>query len=275
MPRWITGVLLLALASPGWAQEPTPQTPGASPEAARAAALEAKLEAAWTEHVNAWKAEQLRLAEASRKAAEEAKAEGKPMPPMRAMGMVPPLGDFADRYLKAAMEFEGKPEALNFLKKRLQLGSRDAQVVTDTVERIFKAHMADERMGEVASMLARAGRLVGEDIVAGWSARILKETPHDTVKSQVLLAQAMPLLRSADPASAAYKEAKQTAQHALGLAGNPPALVAEIKGIIASRETLTDGGVAQDIAGIDLDGVAFKLSDYKGKVILLDFWGHW
>ncbi|MBL8842887.1 MAG: hypothetical protein JNL90_15320 [Planctomycetes bacterium] len=35
------------------------------------------------------------------------------------------------------------------------------------------------------------------------------------------------------------------------------------------------GTPAQEIAGKDLDGVAFKLSDYKGKVVLLDFWGYW
>ena len=35
------------------------------------------------------------------------------------------------------------------------------------------------------------------------------------------------------------------------------------------------GVVAPDIEGIDLDGVAFKLSDYKGKVLFVDFWGDW
>ena len=35
------------------------------------------------------------------------------------------------------------------------------------------------------------------------------------------------------------------------------------------------GDVAPDIVGVDLDGVEFKLSDYKGKVIFLDFWGDW
>jgi cytochrome oxidase Cu insertion factor (SCO1/SenC/PrrC family) len=29
---------------------------------------------------------------------------------------------------------------------------------------------------------------------------------------------------------------------------------------------------APDIEGIDQDGKRFKLSDYKGKVVLLDFW---
>ncbi|MCA8952842.1 MAG: hypothetical protein KDE27_25255 [Planctomycetes bacterium] len=35
------------------------------------------------------------------------------------------------------------------------------------------------------------------------------------------------------------------------------------------------GGTAPDIVGVDLDGVSFKLSDYKGKVVFLDFWGDW
>jgi hypothetical protein len=29
------------------------------------------------------------------------------------------------------------------------------------------------------------------------------------------------------------------------------------------------------VQGIDQDGKKFKLSDYKGKVVLLDFWGNW
>jgi predicted Zn finger-like uncharacterized protein len=33
--------------------------------------------------------------------------------------------------------------------------------------------------------------------------------------------------------------------------------------------------LAPEIEAGDLDGVNFKLSDYRGKIILLDFWGHW
>ncbi len=35
------------------------------------------------------------------------------------------------------------------------------------------------------------------------------------------------------------------------------------------------GKVAPEIEGEDLDGKPFKLSDYRGKVVVLDFWGNW
>ena len=35
------------------------------------------------------------------------------------------------------------------------------------------------------------------------------------------------------------------------------------------------GSQALEIEGKDLDGEAFRLSDYKGKVVFLDFWGDW
>jgi cytochrome oxidase Cu insertion factor (SCO1/SenC/PrrC family) len=35
------------------------------------------------------------------------------------------------------------------------------------------------------------------------------------------------------------------------------------------------GNRAPEIQGEDLDGVKFKLSDYRGKVVMLDFWGDW
>lgn len=35
------------------------------------------------------------------------------------------------------------------------------------------------------------------------------------------------------------------------------------------------GKPAPEIDGQDLDGVAFRLSDYRGQVVVLDFWGDW
>mgnify|MGYP006265135675 FL=1 len=40
-------------------------------------------------------------------------------------------------------------------------------------------------------------------------------------------------------------------------------------------ENLRVGKQAPEIKGEDVEGVAFKLSDYRGKVVVVDFWGDW
>ena len=40
-------------------------------------------------------------------------------------------------------------------------------------------------------------------------------------------------------------------------------------------ETLAICRVAPDIVGVDVEGRPMKLSDYRGKVVVLDFWGDW
>jgi len=47
-----------------------------------------------------------------------------------------------------------------------------------------------------------------------------------------------------------------------------------LEGIEFSRQ-LVAGNPVPDIVGSDLDGVDFKLSDYKGNVVLISFWGQW
>lgn len=40
-------------------------------------------------------------------------------------------------------------------------------------------------------------------------------------------------------------------------------------------EGLEPGDTIPEITGKDLDNIKFNLSDYEGKVIMLDFWGDW
>lgn len=48
-----------------------------------------------------------------------------------------------------------------------------------------------------------------------------------------------------------------------------------IEGELFKLDNLAVGKPAPDIEGKDFEGVAFKLSDYRGKVVMLDFWGFW
>jgi hypothetical protein len=52
-------------------------------------------------------------------------------------------------------------------------------------------------------------------------------------------------------------------------------LGAKAEGDLFEIQNLGIGKVAPDISGTDQSGDAFKLSDYRGKVVVLDFWGFW
>lgn len=54
-----------------------------------------------------------------------------------------------------------------------------------------------------------------------------------------------------------------------------PKLAKQIGSVIFELENLAIGCKAPEIEGDDHTGTKFKLSDYKGKVVLLDFWGNW
>ncbi len=60
---------------------------------------------------------------------------------------------------------------------------------------------------------------------------------------------------------------------------NAPALGAQplhaVGSDVPSAPSLAVGSVAPDIVGHDLDGVEFRLSDYRGKVVVLEFSGDW
>ncbi|MFO0983276.1 MAG: hypothetical protein U1E76_16340 [Planctomycetota bacterium] len=47
------------------------------------------------------------------------------------------------------------------------------------------------------------------------------------------------------------------------------------RGVLFEAKHLQLGMVAPDIHGKDAEGVEFKTSDYRGKVVVVDFWGYW
>jgi hypothetical protein len=52
-------------------------------------------------------------------------------------------------------------------------------------------------------------------------------------------------------------------------------LAARAAGKIFAAENLQIGMQVPDIVGVDVDGKPLKLSDYEGKVAVIDFWGFW
>src|SRR5262245_42085879 len=54
-----------------------------------------------------------------------------------------------------------------------------------------------------------------------------------------------------------------------------PAPKTTAKVVAPQQEGIPVGSKAPETAGKDLEGTNFKLSDYHGKVVMLDFWAHW
>ena len=48
-----------------------------------------------------------------------------------------------------------------------------------------------------------------------------------------------------------------------------------MKATLEAKEKLAIGKSAPEIIGKDVDGKEMKLSDYRGKIVVLDFWGDW
>ena len=57
--------------------------------------------------------------------------------------------------------------------------------------------------------------------------------------------------------------------------GSDQMISAKAEIVLFEINNLQIGDVVPDIEGVDAEGIAFKLSDYKGQVVIIDFWGFW
>ena len=76
------------------------------------------------------------------------------------------------------------------------------------------------------------------------------------------------------------KEAEKYFERAAADYADVPVFEGRTVGSIARGELfemreLVVGKSAPEITGADVDGKPFKLSDYRDKVVVLDFWGRW
>ena len=174
-------------------------------------------------------------------------------------------------------------------------------------ELLEKHHMGRPEMGDLCPMLAQSGRGMLDELVAN--------SPHAEVRGKALMATAESLKNDAEMVDYVQKAKPEEVDGIKGWLGeeryqsllhfDPVANQKQVEDIYeriakefpdvkvnagTKRETtlgkqassalyalrnLAVGKTAPEIEGVDLDEVAFKLSDYRGKVVLLDFWGNW
>jgi len=162
------------------------------------------------------------------------------------------IGDAILRVLHAASK-----EAEGFLRGVSEKSSSDELKgkALVTLGRLLKKHASASQFlhtNTSSKYVENYGRWLGEDVVAK--------------------------LQAVDP-DGLRKEAERTFETVIAKYGRQKSdsrtLGDSAKSELFEMRHLGIGMVAPEIQGKDVDGRKFALSDYRGKVVVLDFWGHW
>jgi hypothetical protein len=164
-----------------------------------------------------------------------------------------------------------------------KLDAESARYFKDFGEK-YSARMPRYRLISTSQTIARRGGAGGEVLLRAF----LEKDVHRDVQGVACLALAQSLKRRADAlpeVQAKYAEKmRRQSEELFERATNTYADVklpfegtvgGQAKGELFELRYLSIGKVVPEVEGEDADSKKFKLSDYRGKVVLLDFWGHW
>jgi hypothetical protein len=210
--------------------------------------------------------------------------------------------DWAPKFLALARECRGQPAALECYIWVVQR-ARSADQKKECFEAAVAGHLDSPALERLVQPLGRYNASAdGEKFLRV----VLEKSPHREVKAQATYALATTLVALAEQRDYVLKTVEANRERALKQFGTATideaesqdpdelrgesedlledviseynelkGLVTQAKGDLFEIRNLAIGKVAPDIEGADLDGVKFKLSDYRGKVVVVDFWGFW
>ena len=179
-----------------------------------------------------------------------------------------PTKEFIDAAQEYAQEYAGKDAAVPFLGFILKNASSERNTVKWAVKALATDHAESAQIGEIVDYLPKVSRMAGRQAMSLLNDVADNHADKDT-RAKALLARSRQLAARDDSAGAVadlqlVKELTKDAD-----------LLDEANEALVEVQKLAIGSVAPEIEGVDVEGVAFKLSDYRGKVVLLDFWGFW
>lgn len=206
-------------------------------------------------------------AQAAVKKAQEA---GEKIP---AFAMTPPTKEFVGRAQELAGEYAGKDDAVRFLGFIVKNASQERNAVRKAVETLASDHAKSPAIASVLPFVQNALRFGAKKQVLGLLDDVAGNHPEADTKAKALIERGTVRLQMAQTDDE-RKLAEQDLRAVADLTKDAD-LLAQAKDALFEIEHLQVGCTAPEIEGVDVEGAAFKLSDYRGKAVLLDFWGFW
>ncbi|GAB4154368.1 MAG: hypothetical protein Fur0037_23020 [Planctomycetota bacterium] len=150
------------------------------------------------------------------------------------------------------------------------VGARNG-AVSDVLSCAFEHHLDSPKL----AILCRSMIYGGPDDAVRFLRKAKDESPHHEVQGWARYALAKSLLRASSESEEAEKLLEDLSARFDDVKSYRGTLARAAKADLFEYRNLRVGKVAPEIEGKDADGAVFKLSDYRGKVIFLDFWGYW
>jgi thiol-disulfide isomerase/thioredoxin len=165
-------------------------------------------------------------------------------------------------------------------KKTIQLASKHLYDPQQWVEPMLRAQLAaadlpkaDKAIVLYTLAVIKQGYSRWPALLAAASDEIMARWVADYGKEGVEGFRGIDVAKTEAEAIALFTELAEKYGSAKTRGGQPYSEFA--KSAIFEIQHLSVGKTAPDIIGEDPDGVKFKLSDYRGKVVMLSFWGTW
>ncbi|MFT5051114.1 MAG: thiol-disulfide isomerase/thioredoxin, partial [Chlamydiales bacterium] len=156
--------------------------------------------------------------------------------------------------------------------KDLGMNSREARAEKARLLRVLgKEHFKAVWFGEVLTYLPRERRTLRDDELSIYLS-VIDGNEHRPVQAFAMYQLAEALLDSKDPESMSEGHRYMDL-----LAADYPETSSggKARELNFKRSHLELGKIAPDFDARTVDGQEFKLSDYRGKVVLIDFYGFW
>ena len=227
-------------------------------------------EAQYSEMVAEFRAEQLQLSKSFRETEDKAE-QVKIRKRMTTMGL-----DYSPRFLKVATDYPDSKAAVDSLVWVVQMGNRiGSRDIGPALKLLAENHVKDERLALLCRGLQR---MITADVQAFLQV-VIDRSPHRDARGIACFSLACQMQKTAERTPGNQAIAEKLYQQVVDdyadvsyLRGN---LGDRAAGALYATKNIGIGKVAPEIVAEDLDGVKFKLSDYRGKVVVLDFWGDW
>jgi hypothetical protein len=185
--------------------------------------------------------------------------------------------EYASRFIQLAEKDPKSDTALQALTVVIANVAETEPPFTKAKELLLKDHVNSQKLMDICQALAQRGMAAAaEQILRGV---IEKSTDHD-VQGQAHFGLGTVFKSKSESPELKRAEAEKLNQQAedefakvVDKFGDVKAVAEQAKADLTEVRRLGIGKQAPDIAGEDADGKKFKLSDYRGKVVVVDFWG--